>query len=182
MKIFTAIGIPAALCVAALGCFAWQLIAFSHRQRVDFYTQLSEAVEPSAGRRRTQLAHVGYIDTADGRFEVVVQTTVPAGATTPRDGDSELLLIDSQFQVAWRRAFSDGKPAWCERGKIYWHGSTDILPIDSGLAAQFPAGVTPQGNVLDFDDGIDRAFITEELRYASIGGIDDASNARMRRR
>lgn len=183
MKGFTAIGVPALLCMAALAGLVWQLIEFSHRRNVDLYTQLTEAIEPASGRRRTQLAHLGHIETADGRFEVVVQKTVPNSATTPRGADSELFLIDRRFQVAWSCPFSDGQPLWCERGKIYWHGSTNIgLPIDPGLAAQFPSGVTPRGNVLDFDDGIEHAFITEELRYGSIGGVVDEYSLQRRRR
>jgi hypothetical protein len=182
MKGFIAIGIPAALCLAALSCLAWQLSEFSHRRSVDLYTQLSEAIEPASGRRRTQLAHLGHIDTADGRFEVVVQRSVPVSAASPHGSDSELLLIDHRLRVAWRQPYSRGTPAWCERGKIYMLGSSDIgLPIDPGLAAQFPASVAPRGNVLDFDDGIHGAFMTEELRYASNGGLDDPWKQQWRR-
>lgn len=183
MKGLPALLVAIAMCMSTSVCLVWQLLEFANRWGVVLHTQLCEAVEPAVGQRRTQLAHLGYIDTADGRFEVVVQRTVPISAASPKGGDSELLLVDRRCKIVWRHPFSYGEPLWCERGKIYWCGSTNIgLPIDPGLAAQFPPGARPRGNVLDFDDGIAHAFVTEELRYGSIGGLVDEYNMRLRRR
>lgn len=134
---------------------------------------MSAAVKPKAGLQQTQLAHIGHIDTADGRYEVCVQRLVLTGMLAPR-GQRWLLLFTPDGQVVRAYSLSDAEPLWCEGGRIYLFGMGSVpgISVPPELAAQFAADGLPTGNVLDFLRGLDHARLVREKRYGSSGGIE----------
>ena len=142
------------------------------------YDRMSAAVQPGPGLQQTQLAHIGHVDTADGRYEVCVQHLVITGMLAPH-GQTHLLLFNADGRLVhdYDYPFPECPPLWCEGGKIYLFGFACLgIPIDPPLAASFPSDELPTGNVIDFSRGIANAVVTRETRYGSSGGIEDVSD------
>jgi hypothetical protein len=135
---------------------------------------MNAAVKPGKGLQQTQLAHIGHINTADGRFEVAIQRLVLTGMLAPR-GQTRLVLLTPNGTLAdqfWYPCF-ECTPLWCEGGRIYLFGFAYVpgIPIDPEIAAQFRDEVAT-GNVIDFSEGLDRAVLRRESRYGSSRGVD----------
>lgn len=142
--------------------------------RGTLYDRMNAALAPKSGLQQTQLAHIGHIDTADGRYEVCVQRLVITGMLAPR-GQAWLHLFTANGQLAQSYSLSSAVPLWSEGGKVYLFGFGNIggIPADPKLAARFAKDELPTGNVLDFSRGIASAVIVREKRYGSSGGIED---------
>ncbi len=147
------------------------------------YERMSAAARPESGLQQTQLAHIGHVDTADGRYEVCVQGLVITGMLAPR-GQGRLLLFSTDGRLVKDHAsMCDAGPLWCEGGKIYLYGfgCGGGIPVEPRLAAQFERNELPTGNVIDFSRGIASAVVTRETRYGSSGGIEDVADVLPRR-
>ena len=140
----------------------------------DLYERMTYAARPDDGVQQTQLAHIGHIDTRDGRFEVCVQLLVLKGMLAPR-GLRNLLLFSSSGELSKTYSAMNCTPLWCEGGRIYLSGSGWVpgIPIDPAIAGRFASDEMPSGNVIDFSDGLEHAIVTREKRYGSSGGIED---------
>jgi hypothetical protein len=143
------------------------------------YDRMNAAVAPKAGLQQTQLAHVGHIETADGRYEVCVQRLVVTGMLAPR-GQKWLRLFTSDGRLAHTYPLSNADPAWCEGGRIYLFGFGNVagIPVEALLVGRFAADELPTGNVLDFSRGVANAVMVREKRYGSSGGLDDLTEGR----
>lgn len=161
--------IPIAL-AASLGALAGCATGGSLHDR------MSRAAHPGDGLQQTQLAHLGHVETVDGRFEVCFQRLVLEGMLAPR-GQSKLLLFTAQGDLDRSYDYPDFEhdPLWCEAGRVYLRGFTHVpgIPIDPSLASHFSPDELPTGNVIDFSQAPGRAMLTREKRYGSSGGIDD---------
>jgi hypothetical protein len=139
---------------------------------------MSAAVKPDEGLQQTQLAHIGHVETSEGRFEVAVQHLVLTGMLAPR-GQTHLLLFTPDGELAhqyWYPCFQN-EPLWCEGSKLYLAGFAYVpgVPIDPRIASRFASDELATGNVIDFSGGIDKAVLRRETRYGSSGGIEDAA-------
>jgi hypothetical protein len=142
----------------------------------DLYDRMNRAAQPEQGLQQTQLAHIGHIETTDGRFEVCFQRLVVTGMLAPR-GQSRLLIFSKNGYLV--RSFDfpsfQNPPLWCDSGRVYLFGNTHIpgLAIDPAIADRFTSEEVLTGNVIDFSRGIDHAILTREKMYGSSGGIED---------
>jgi hypothetical protein len=136
---------------------------------------MSAAVVSESGLQQVQLAHIGHIDTADGRYEVCIQQLVTTGMLAPR-GQTLLRLFTSGGRLAHTYSLANADPLWCEGGRIYLAGFGYVagIPVEAGLAARFAQDELPTGNVLDFSRGAASAVMVRERRYGSSGGIEDS--------
>jgi hypothetical protein len=160
--------VPIVLCV---GCTT----------RPSLYDRMNAAVEPGEGFQQTQLAHIGHVDTAEGRYEVAVQRLVLTGMLAPR-GQRNLRLFTKGGYLVATYSLSNAEPLWCEGGKLYLFGFGYIagVPVDSQIASRFADDELPTGNVVDFSQGIAKAVLKRETRYGSSGGIEDVAAVRPR--
>lgn len=160
-------------------------LSYDRRDRVlkidlepTLYDRMSAAARPGPGLQQTQLAHIGHIDTVEGRYEVCIQHLVITGMLAPH-GQTHLMLFgaDGRLLQDYSYPFSENEPLWCEGGKIYLSGFACLgIPVDPALAASFPTDELPTGNVIDFSRGIANAVVTRETRYGSSGGIEDVAD------
>ena len=164
----TVLVIPIFLCV---GCMV----------RPTLYERMSTAVKPGDGLQQTRLAHIGHVDTSEGRFEVAVQHLVLTGMLAPR-GQTHLLLFAADGKLAhryWYPCFQN-EPLWCEGGKLYLAGFAHVpgIPIDPQIASHFVSDELATGNVIDFSNGVSNTVMRRETRYGSSGGIEDVAGVR----
>jgi len=139
------------------------------------------AANPDTGLQQTQLAHIGHVDTAEGRFEVAVQRLVLTGMLAPR-GQMNLLLFTSDGKLAHRFSYPcfQNEPLWCDGGRVYLFGSAFVpgIPLDPQFASELGSAEMMTGNVIDFSNGIANAVLRRETRYGSSGGIEDVAIVR----
>ncbi len=140
---------------------------------------MNSAVRPADGLQQTQLAHIGHVDTVEGRYEVAIQRLVLTGMLAPR-GQRHLRLFTEDGRLAVTYWLSGAEPLWCEGGKLYLFGfgHIDGIPVDPQLASRFAGDEVPTGNVVDFSHGIAKAMLQRETRYGSSGGIEDVAVVR----
>ena len=149
--------------------------------RPNLYERMNAAVKPGAGLQQTQLAHIGHVDTSEGRFEVAVQHLVLTGMLAPR-GQTHLVLFTPDGKLAkrfWYPCFQN-EPLWCEGGKLYLAGFAYVpgVPVDPLIVSRFASDEVATANVIDFSDGIANAVLRRETRYGSSGGIEDVAAVR----
>jgi hypothetical protein len=140
---------------------------------------MNAAVTPGDGLQQTQLAHIGHVDTADGRYEVAVQRLVLTGMLAPR-GQQHLRLFTLDGRLVATYSLMNAEPLWCEGGKLYLFGFGHIagVPVDPELLSRFAADELPTGNVVDFSNGVVKAVLKRQPRYGSSGGIEDVAGVR----
>lgn len=138
------------------------------------HERASAALVPGDGLQQMQLAHIGHIETSEGRYEVFVQRLVVTGMLAPR-GQRHLHLLKADGRVAASYRIPDAEPLWCEAGKIYLFGLSHIpgISVDPVRLSQLPPDALYTGNVIDLSQGIDHAVLRRENRYGSSGGIED---------
>ena len=131
----------------------------------DLYDRMNNASKPAPGLQQTQLAHIGHVDTRDGRYEVCVQRLVLTDMLAPR-GQMHLLIFDGGGRLIKNYYYPcfENEPLWCEGGRVYLFGFAYIPEIS-------PEAVT--GNVIDFTSGISNARFLRENKYGSSGGTGD---------
>lgn len=147
--------------------------------RRNLYDSMNAAVKPEDGLQQTQLAHIGHLDTADGRYEVALQRIVREGMLAPR-GQRHLRLFTEDGRLVATYSLSGAEPLWCEGGKLYLFGFGHIagIPVDPQLASRFANDELPTGNVVDFSRGIKHGVMLRETRYGSSGGVEDVAVVR----
>jgi hypothetical protein len=143
------------------------------------YERMNAAVAPPAGLQQTQFAHIGHVDTIDGRYEVAVQRLVCTGMLAPR-GQRQMHLFSADGGLAASFSLQSAEPLWCEGGRIYLFGMGNVagIPVDPRFEAEFEEDEMPTGNVLDFSYGIAAAVMRREKRYGSSGGVEDEVDVR----
>lgn len=143
---------------------------------VNMHDRMSQAAAPVDGLQQTQLAHIGHVDTVDGRFEVCFQRLVHTGMLAPR-GQAKLLLFTQSGDLAASFSYPDCVhiPLWCESGQIYLFGFAHVpgVLVDPAIEALAAIDASPTGNVIDFSNGVQRATLTRKKAYGSSGGVED---------
>jgi hypothetical protein len=143
---------------------------------------MNSAAKPGAGLQQTQLAHIGHIDTSEGRFQVAVQRLVLTGMLAPRGQTRLLLFTPDGKRLAEQFAYPcfQSEPLWCEGGKVYLFGFAYVpgIPIDPQIASRFASDEVATGNVIDFSRGVSNAVMRRETRYGSSAGVEDVAAIR----
>lgn len=142
---------------------------------------MAAATRPLPGQVQLQLAHVGHVDTADGRLEVCCQRLVLSDLVQP-DDIVRLLLFTPAGQLVASYPISWADTAlWCEGGKVYFPRMIFVagIPPDEALAntrsGEDEGLESLLGNVLDFSRGISRVTLRRERRYGSSGDLADTT-------
>jgi hypothetical protein len=133
----------------------------------DLYDRMNTAAKPREGLQQAQFAHIGHIDTADGRYEVAVQRLILTGMLAPRGEPPNLLLFspDGRLVKSFDAEYSNpAEPLSCKGGKIYLNtfGRFNDIPIDPCILVKFVDTGTATGNVIDFSQGIAKAVMLRE--------------------
>ena len=148
------------------------------------HTLMSRAVTPapSDALQQTQLAHIGHVQTAEGRYEIAYQRIVIKGMLAPR-GQQHLHVFLPDGTLVRSYSFFSAEPLWCEGAKLYLFGcivNSGGIPFDSRLEVEAATmNGAPSGNVIDFSGGLDHAIVRWEFRYGSSGGIEDGHDGRV---
>src|SRR5690606_9407757 len=96
----------------------------------------------------TSFAYLGDVETPDGLVRVVLCRSIITGMLSPR-GQSWVAFFDANGHWLANESYIFNKPPlWCEGTKLFFYGTQNK---------------EPEGNVLDFSDGIEqRKWMLEE--------------------
>lgn len=174
MKLIPSILMTAAAILALLAAIVWVMNQTLPPSQHDLHDRLKEASKPGERVLQVQLAHVGHIDTPDGRFEVAVEFNVLKGMLSAR-GVKKILLFSPDGTVAqWM--YSDTEPMWCKGSRIYLDNYLGLdVRIDPVIQARHGEDSMPSGNVLDFSAGLDDPLLTEDHSFAAAATVHGGS-------
>ena len=167
MKALPNILMTAAAIFAVMAGVVWMLNQHLPPAQYDLHDRMREATKPEEGLTQVQFAHVGRIDTPDGRFEVALEFVLLEGMLSAH-GHKDILLFSSEGTVAKRIYSTHNEPLWCEGSRICLDHPLGIdIRIDPVILAACPEDGMPTGNVIDFSDGIEDPLLTDDHEFAA---------------